>query len=206
MRNATEQQATKLVATLVEHNKLFTEAPADQVQWAIQNSADAVSLFCQALKGRANGVAKTEIDSVVRVDRLVRPAYPGWMKEVLHTELEKTGSAEYYAVKLELWLHEGQKNGKWVKGQKIYEHLKENKMLESCLSLSDLLAIQAKGITFFRQHFASKAVFGWKSVVRHRDGSLFVPYLYGDGKQVVLRWLWLEVGWLGNNPALRFAS
>ena len=144
--------------------------------------------------------------STVRIDRSVRPIYPDWVEKVLHPELEKTGPAEFDVSKLKLWLHKDQKGGKWLKGQKIYEHLKDNDMLESCLGLADLIAIQAKGITFFRQHFADKAVFGWKSVVRLRDGSLSAPYLCYVGGKVVLHWFWLGYDWSGSGPALRLAS
>lgn len=145
-------------------------------------------------------------DSIVRVNRAVKPTCPGWMKGVLHPELEGTGPAEYNIANVEQWLHEGQKNGGCVKGQKIYKHLKNNNMLESCLGLADLLAIQAKGIDFFRKHFAGKAVFGWKSVVWTRIGYLNVPCLYESGGKVYLDWYWLGNGWYGDNPALRFAS
>lgn len=146
------------------------------------------------------------IDSIIRIDRSIKPPYPDWVKEVLHPELEGAGPAEYDVAKLEQWLHNVQKGGKWVKGQKIYEYLKKEKMLESCLGLADLLAIQAKGIEFFRQHFAGKAVFGWKSIVRNRDDRLNAPYLYEGGDKVVLRWHWIENVWRAYDPALRFAS
>lgn len=152
------------------------------------------------------GNATLHSDSIIRVNRSMRPAYPDWMKEVLHPELGGTGPAEFDAAKLELWLHDVQKDGKWVKGQVIYEHLKKKKMLESCLGLSDLLAIQAKGVDLFRRHFAGKAVFGWKSVVRNRGGYLNAPSLYEYGDEVVLYWDWLEYDWGDNSPALRFAS
>lgn len=146
------------------------------------------------------------IDFMIRVDRSICPTYPDWVEKVFHPELEKIGPVEFDAAKLELWLHEGQKGGKWIKGQKIYEHLKEKKMLEGCLGLSDLLAIQAKGIAFFRQYFAGKVVFGWKSVVRYRRGHLYAPSLCGDGDRVVLDWNWLGRGWDDDDLALRFAS
>lgn len=204
--NASEQQATKLVAVLVEHNKLFTRAPMDQVQWAIQNPAAAIEVFCSALGRKAEIANKPEliIDPIIRVDRSVRPAYPGWVKNFLHPELQGTGPIEYDVSRVEQWLHDGQRNNT-IKGQKIYEYLKEKKMLQSCLGLSDLVAIQAKGIVFFRQHFAGKAIFGWKSVVRDR-GDLSAPCLCGHGGEVVLCWDWLEDDWHGCSPALRFAS
>ena len=152
------------------------------------------------------GNVTLQFDSIIRVDRSVRPTYPDWARIVMHPELENLGPVEFDAAKLELWLHEGQKDGKWVNGQVIYEYLKEKKMLENCLGLSDLIAIQAKGIDFFRRHFASKAVFAWKSVVRRRRGFLNVPCLCEGGDEVVLDWDWLGDGWNDNYPALRFAS
>ena len=165
------------------------------------------------LEGRAKIVAipvetstPVFVDNIIRVDRSLRPTYPEWVRIVMHPELEATGPAEYDATSLEQWLHDGQKNGGWVKGEKIYEHLEEKKMLESCLGLVDLIAIQAKGIDFFRQHFAGKAVFAWKSVVRGRNDDLGVPYLYGVGGEVVLGWFWLGNDWDGSLPARRFAK
>jgi|GEM_PF-1525723 len=148
----------------------------------------------------------TSADNIIRVDRSIRPAYPDWVKDVLHPELECTGPAEFDLAKVESWLHDGQKNGKWIKGEKIYEHLKSATMLESCFNLADLLAIQARGVQTFREHFADKAVFAWKSVVRDRYGDLSVPYLYLGGDQVVLGWNWLVDVWNDSDPALRFAS
>ena len=146
------------------------------------------------------------VDNIIRVDRSVRPVYPDWVRIVMHPELEATGPVEYDVTSLEQWLHGGQKNGGWVRGEKIYEHLKDKKMLESCLGLADLVAIQSKGIAFFRQHFAGKALFGWRSVVRRRNDNLLAPYLYESGDEVVLYWYWLNNDWNGLNPALRFAS
>lgn len=141
---------------------------------------------------------------LVRVDRTVRPTYPSWVREVLHTELEAIGLTEFDCAKLELWLHDAQKTGV-VRGQVIYGHLKSNNMLESCLGLRDMEEIQKKGIAYFRKHFKGQAVFGWKSIVRDDDGSLYVPCLFGSGGEVVLSWRWLDYGWLSANPALRFA-
>jgi len=152
------------------------------------------------------GNATLQLDSMICVDRSVRPTYPDWVRIVMHPDLENVGPSEFDAAKLELWLHDDQKGLKWIKGQVIYEYLKEKKMLENCLGLSDLIAIQAKGIDFFRRYLAGKAVFAWKSVVRNRNGYLNVPYLCERGDKVVLNWIWLDNDWGGNSPALCFAS
>lgn len=145
-------------------------------------------------------------DIIVRVDRSIRPVYPDWMKLVMHPELEPTGPAEYDLATIDPWLHDGQKNGRSMEGHKLYEYLKENGMLESCLSLRDGEEIQKKGIAVFRKFFQGKAVFLWKSVVQNRDGDFRVPYLCKTGGWVVMGWSWLDNDWFGSNPALRFAS
>lgn len=147
------------------------------------------------------------LDTIVRVDRSIRPAYPEWVKDVLHPELELSGPAEYDLAKVESWLHDDQKNGKLVRGEKLYKHLKSDNTLDSCLSLADALAIQAKGIAVFREYFNGKVPFFWKSVVRNDDGHLRVPFLCESGGEFRLGWNWLDSAWHDvNYPALRFAS
>ncbi|HEY4493541.1 MAG TPA: hypothetical protein VJB98_02890 [Candidatus Paceibacterota bacterium] len=142
---------------------------------------------------------------IIRVDRSVRPVYPDWMKKLMHPELEQTGPADFDVNSLERWLHPDQQRGT-IKGKKLYEHLKKHEMLGSCFGLTDLLAIQQKGIAFFREHFQGKAVFAWKSVVRSSVVGLYVPFLYDLGGEVVLRWHWLDDAWDSSRPALRFAK
>jgi hypothetical protein len=146
------------------------------------------------------------LDTLIRVDRSIRPVYPDWVKTVMHPELELTGPVEYDLGTIDPWLHDGQKNGRSMEGHKLYEYLKEKKMLESCLSLRDGEEIQKKGLAVFRKFFQGKAVFLWKSVVQSRDGDLRVPYLCGDDDEVVVHWSWLDNSWFDCNPALRFAS
>jgi hypothetical protein len=98
----------------------------------------------------------------------------------------------------ELWLHEGQKGNQYPRGRVIYAHLQETGLLASCADLAELEAIKAKGIEFFRQHFAGKAIFGWRGV---QDGR--VPCLIECGGRVVLLWDWLDSHWNSNSPALR---
>lgn len=176
--------------------------------------AEHPSLFRQLLEvqqGRANIVPfekKPEpvLDTLIRVSRSIRPVYPDWVVTVMHPELEPTGPAEYDLATIDPWLHDGQKNGCCMEGHKLYEYLKENGMLESCLSLRDGEEIQKKGIAVFRKFFQGKAAFLWKSVVQTRNGFLRVPVLFEDDVEVVVAWHWLVNGWDGINPALRFAS
>lgn len=145
-------------------------------------------------------------DSIIHVDRSIRPVYPDWAKVVMHPELEAVGPAEYDLATVELWLHDEQKSGKWMKGEALYRYLKETESLKNCLGLHDAVEIQKKGIALFRKLFGGKAVFCWKSVVRNRFGYLHVPYVCGGGGEVVLYWDWLGSGWSAYGPAARFAS
>lgn len=146
------------------------------------------------------------LDTFIHIDRSIRPVYPDWVKMGMRPELELTGPVEYDLGTINTWLHDGQKNGRYMEGYKLYEYLKEKKMLESCLSLRDGEEIQKKGIAVFRKFFQGKAVFLWKSVVQDRNGYLNVPYLYEDGDEVAVYWYWLDSIWDDHYPALRFAS
>jgi hypothetical protein len=146
-----------------------------------------------------------EYDPMVQVDRTAALVYPNWVKEVLYPELEKTGPTKFDASRLEHRLHPGQTKGV-VEGNEIHRELKEKNLLEGCLGLADLQAIQKRGVAFFRKHFAGKAVFGWKSIVRRQGDYLSVPCLIGRGGRVVLRWRWLDCRWRSGTPALRFAD
>ena len=154
----------------------------------------------------STSVPEVQEDSMILVNRSIRPSYPDWMREVMHPELDALGPAEYEIGAVEQWLHDGQKDGKLIEGNKIYNQLKETDTLKTCLGLRDLEEIQKKNIAFFRKHFKGKAVFGWRSIVRNRGGNLSVPFLYEDGGEVVLSWRWVDDDWVSSRPALRFAS
>jgi hypothetical protein len=115
--------------------------------------------------------------SIICVDRSIRPLYPYWVKMVMHPDLEATGADTYDLATIEPWLHERQKNGGKVVGNRIYEHLLSNSMLDSCLGLRDGEEIQNKGIAVFRKFFGGKALFLWKSVVADRGDGFHVPFL-----------------------------
>jgi hypothetical protein len=173
---------------------------------------DLLAKFKLVVEGSATIVPvapKEEIpvSTIVNVDRSIKPAYPGFVKRVMHPELEITGFAEYdIASAVSLWLYDKQKNGGVTTGQTIYDYLKKNRMLESCGNLQDALAIQKLGVAAFRKVFGNSVVYFWKSVVQSRGGHFSVPYLYVRGGRVVLRWGWLGYDWYGRKPAVRFAK
>ena len=73
-------------------------------------------------------LAEPSLDTIC-VDRSILPLYPNWVKMVMHPDLEATGPAKYGLATVEPWLHDGQKNGGRMVGNRIYEHLLRNNML-----------------------------------------------------------------------------
>ena len=146
------------------------------------------------------------LNTLIRVDRTQKPDYPSWLKKVMHPELEAQGPAEYDLANVEQWLHDGQKGGKWIEGNKIYAHLKDNDLLKTCLTLCDGEEIKKNGVEAFRKFFKGKALFLWGSVVQGGVAGLCVPCLSVGGDEVVVGWHRLVDDWYGDNPAGRLAS
>ena len=101
------------------------------------------------------------------------------------------------AGRTELWLHPDQAN-RWVNGRVIQRHLTDAGLLAGCIDLAEAKAIQAKGIDFWRKHFAGKVIVAWGGV---QDDS--VPYLYENEDEVVLYWDWIGRHFYSSIPALR---
>jgi hypothetical protein len=110
-----------------------------------------------------------------------------WVKRVMHPDLEATGPDEYDLATIEPWLHEGQKGGGRLAGNRVYEHLLKHNMLDSCLGLRDGKEILKKGMGAFRKVFDGKALFLWKSVVGDHGDGFHVPFLTGLGDEGLAR-------------------
>ena len=104
----------------------------------------------------------------------------------------------------ELYLHPRQKED-YISGANLYQHLKDENLLDGCATLEDLEGIQEEGLEFFREHFGDNFVYAWRSVLPS-DGDPRVPCLCEGVGGIELRWVWLGHGWRGGDPALRFTS
>jgi hypothetical protein len=194
-------------------NNMLGKLPLSEIQgprddFEIKLAGDAGEIWLNAFKRflrKENPWAEVINKNLIFVDRTILPKYPDWITEVIYPELQSTGPAELDAGKLKLWLHEKQKNGR-IKGNDLQQYLEDRDMLKDCLGLRDLEEIQKKGISFFREYFKGKCIFGWKSVVRSRDGDLHAPCLYEYVGGVCLYWGWLGGGWGSGGPALLLAS
>ena len=106
------------------------------------------------------------VNGIVRVDRSLRPDLPrgSWMYPDCIKSLLQRGCREEFTleeIRDNLWLHEGQKNGGRVRGEVIYDFLREPDMLEKHLGLVECLAIQQKGIAAFQNFFDGKTLYFW---------------------------------------------
>ena len=151
------------------------------------------------------------LDTLIRINRSIRPVYPEWTGRVVSPELESAGPAEYDLATVQQWLHDEQKNGGCMRAEVLYDHLRSNGLLDSCLGLADGIAIQEKGAAVFRQFFKRNFVYLWRSVIY--DDRLFnnnrfnVPYLYAQGGKVWMGWAPFNAGdWDEHAIALRFAN
>lgn len=59
MKTASEQQACKFAAVLVEHFRLLMSAPATALQWAVMNPKEAIAVCIQAITAEAKKFAET---------------------------------------------------------------------------------------------------------------------------------------------------
>lgn len=157
------------------------------------------------IAGLKNPAAEV-VDTIIRVDRSIVPVYPDFTKTVMNLGLETTGPVKYSLSEVEFWLHEGQRHGQRIEGHELYGHLRDNGILEDCLSLRDGEEIQKKGPVTFRRFFGGKFIFLWKSVVQSRDGYPWVPYLSECAEQVFMDWRRLDAYWDGSLPVARLAG
>ena len=152
------------------------------------------------------------LNIIIRVDRSVPPHFPYLtIKGPMYPELEKVGPVKYNLAKVKLYLHNDQKNRKWMKGTCIYEHFKKTNILKTCLGFHDAQEIQLKGIDVFEKLFGNKRLFCWKSIVRLRKNVFVVPWVgsfYDDEVGPIVRFGWVRLDdfWSDFHPAACFPN
>ncbi len=159
-----------------------------------------------------NKATKTEEDEMVRigstpevvVDRTNIPTYPHQTMKLVNPEMETVGPSRYNLSEVELWPSETQEKKSWrTTGHTVFKELeKEDFVL--CLNLQDGIVIKEMGIKIFRKFWKGKRLFFWGTVVRYRNGNLYVPYLCEKSGQVIMRWKWLNHRFNLSDLALRF--
>lgn len=142
-------------------------------------------------------------DGNVIIDLSAPSDYQEFSARVMYPELQK-GTREFDPKMLQRWFHGDYISGK-VTGQIIFDYFKFNELFEDCVGFPELEGIQKKGLSFFREHFKGKAVFGWRAILdTPRDRR--VPYLIEYLGEVVLCLYWVGALWHENFIALRFVA
>lgn len=121
----------------------------------------------------------------------------GWSVE----KHRRSGAFKWNAEGVTLYLDKGQKNGKWIEGNKIRKELADKPVLNA--NVLDYLLAHPHLIP---EEWKGKAVFFWGTIYRDRDGSLYVRYLGWDGGRWYWNANWLGNGWGDGNPAAVAAS
>lgn len=99
-------------------------------------------------------------------------------KELNYPELYNTGPAEFNICQVKQWLHDLQKEGKWVNGEEIYELLEKTGVLKRHLGQPELEAIAKKGIAFFEKYFdRENQYYGWRTAGRQSNREWGVPVM-----------------------------
>ncbi len=121
----------------------------------------------------------------------------GWSVE----EHQKGGSFQWDASRVELWLTNGQKNGKVLEGNKLRKEMAKKVPFNACV-LDYLLA----NPHLIPEEWKGKYVFFWGTVYRDRDGDLCVRYLCWRGGRWGWGGSWLGSAWGDRSPAALRAS
>lgn len=150
------------------------------------------------------GKRKAAEDKNVIIDLSAPSEYLEFSERVIYPESQK-GVREFNPKTLEQWFHGDYIKGK-VTGQIIFDYLNVNGLFADCLGFPELEGIQKRGISFFREHFEGKAVFGWRAVLKLPNGDYRVPYLIEYLGEVVLCLYWVGAFWKENFVALCFTE
>lgn len=141
---------------------------------------------------------------IVRVDRAITPPPPYGSEsiELLHPELQTAGPKSYDLSRISQWIHPSQ--AAWPPdflGEQLYEHLRDNTMLERCLGYTDGLRIEKMGAQIFRKFFGRNTAYLWRSAAVDRTRGaelLIVPTLSVHSDHPNEVWFgWGGVGILG---------
>lgn len=138
----------------------------------------------------------TQIEHIIDCD--ADPFIPdGWKVE----EHQKGGQFKFDASQIELFLAEGQQNGKALEGNKLRKELAGKPVLNA--NLLDYLLAHPHLIP---EEWKGKYVFFWGTIYRDSDGYLCVRCLRWNGDRWDWDYHWLGYGWLDDNLAALRAS
>lgn len=132
--------------------------------------------------------------------------YPGWVKRKLYPDLAHLYSLTEFDVRTLEWKYPVYVQGRIVTGDIKYQFIVSRGIINKCLGLPELKAIQKKGPGLFKEHFDGLIVMGWRSVVEHNNGVLCVPGLYSDRGNLLIEWYRLDEEFGPGRPVISFKA
>ena len=117
--------------------------------------------------------------------------YDDWTVESHNTSLGKIDLS-----KLELYLDEEQKNGKYIEGNKLREKLKDKPVLNA-----NVLDYLYEHQSLIPESWKGKCVYFWGTIFRLANGDLGVRSLYFNGGAWRRYYHWLDDDWYSDDPA-----
>ena len=200
-----DRQTAKLIARVSEN---LPNMEKDVMQSWI-NDPKRLQAFLSGLNTTTATKPTTSGLYTIKVDRSVKPRYSeDLVKKFIYPDIQCKGPFEFeYDLEKDvvLWFYHDQ-DKIVVSGEVILKQLKDKNGLVNHLGLKDAMAIQEKGIAFFRKFFGGNSVFFWKSIIRDVDSDVSVPYLFENHEEVVLGWKKISANWDSQDPALMFSK
>lgn len=162
----------------------------------LNSLAENSDLFRQLLQVQRGYAEMKLIKHVIDCD--ANPFVPdGWKVE----EHQKGGQFVWDASKVQLYLSDGQKNGKVIEGNKLRKELAGKPVLNANV-LDHLLA----NLHLIPEEWKGKLIFFWGTIYRSSGGILYVRCLFWDGGRWGWRCVWLDGDWSGHSPVALRAS
>lgn len=139
------------------------------------------------------------------IDTNVSPKLP-FPGATIESNIEM-GKISFDPTKFELYLDEGQQDGKYIEGYDLRKKLAKKNVVNAAFMdyleahpnlVPDSWKKNADGNTNY--------IYAWGTIFRNSDGNLFVRYWCWDDGALQSDYGWLVSGWDGQNPALVVAS
>jgi len=146
-------------------------------------------------------------DLMLDVDHIIDCDTDPFVPEGWKVEEHKKGGLEWDSAKVELFLSENQKDGKYVEGNKLRKELADHTILNA--NVLDYLLAHPQLIPEEWKKDSSgnrRYTFFWGTIYRSSADDLCVRCLYFGGGE--WRWccIWLDDDWGGSFPAVLLAS
>jgi hypothetical protein len=193
----TETPYSEITATMELLDRLGVGR--DDLKRFRKSSSRVKAEVAKLIKGQGTGTNVIDCDA----DPFNPWANDGWTIE----QHQKGGQFAFDPSLIEFYLDDGQKNGKYIVGNKLRQRLADKPVLNAnvldyLLANPDLIPDEWKQ----DESGNTRYIFFWGTIYRNRGGSLYVRYLFWDDGRWGWSCHWLGGDWCGDDPAAVRAS